>query len=218
MIRYDSGKYLSEFVCSFIFTFVSLMTVATQYSSPESLGKLILSLVFGVVSILLILAFGKISGAHFNPAVTLTFIFSKRMPVTELFPYLVSQIAGAISGALLARFYFPKISHLGMTIPSIESFKAFSLELILSFLFLLLAMRSTRSYKFNSLKSGLIVGLAIFSFNLFSFQLIGSSLNISRSLAACVANYNFDFLWIYLSAQTLSIVILLPLLKRINNS
>lgn len=55
---------------------------------------------------LLILLLGPISGAHFNPAVSLVQLFSRRQPITETLTYIVAQIAGAISGAILANVMF----------------------------------------------------------------------------------------------------------------
>ncbi len=60
----------------------------------------------GAILVVLILIFGPVSGAHFNPAVTLAFAFRREMPSTAVAVYLVAQVAGAIIGAWLAHLMF----------------------------------------------------------------------------------------------------------------
>src|SRR3954471_18269048 len=60
----------------------------------------------GAILVVLILVFGPVSGAHFNPAVTLVFALRQALPWREVAPYLAVQIAGAIVGAVAAHVMF----------------------------------------------------------------------------------------------------------------
>jgi len=60
----------------------------------------------GAILVVLILIFGPLSGAHFNPAVTLAFVFRRELPPAVAFIYLAAQIAGAIVGAWIAHLMF----------------------------------------------------------------------------------------------------------------
>src|SRR4029077_2993743 len=57
------------------------------------------ALAFGLTVLTMAYAFGHVSGAHFNPAVSLALVVGKRFPAKELVPYWVAQIIGAIAAA-----------------------------------------------------------------------------------------------------------------------
>lgn len=60
----------------------------------------------GAMLVVLILIFGPVSGAHFNPAVTLAFALRRELPWPTVAPYIAAQVAGAISGVILAHAMF----------------------------------------------------------------------------------------------------------------
>jgi glycerol uptake facilitator-like aquaporin len=96
-------KYLAEVIGAFalVFTGCGAIVVNDQYGG--ALGHVGICLVFGLVVMALIYAVGNISGAHFNPAVTLGFFFAKRLPGREVPPYLASELGGALGAALLLK-------------------------------------------------------------------------------------------------------------------
>jgi glycerol uptake facilitator-like aquaporin len=60
----------------------------------------------GAILVVLILIFGPLSGAHFNPAVSLVFAMRRELPWSRLAPYIIAQIAGGVFGVLLAHAMF----------------------------------------------------------------------------------------------------------------
>lgn len=60
----------------------------------------------GAILVVLILMFGPLSGAHFNPAVTLAFVMRREIPPGEALLYVLAQIAGGLTGALIAHAMF----------------------------------------------------------------------------------------------------------------
>jgi glycerol uptake facilitator-like aquaporin len=68
------------------------------------------TLATGAALVVLITVFGPISGAHFNPAVTLTFLLGKEFDKSDFIPYLLAQIAGGILGVLVAHAMFAGIA------------------------------------------------------------------------------------------------------------
>ena len=76
-----------------------------------------IALTFGLVVLALIYAFGEISGAHFNPAVTLGFCLSGRFPLGEAIPYGMVQILGAFAAIGMLRGLFTESTTLGETVP-----------------------------------------------------------------------------------------------------
>lgn len=99
---------LAEFFGTLVLvaTVVGSGIMGTQMSSDPGVALLINTLSTIFVLALLILILGPISGAHFNPAVTLVLWAKKLQPGTQVLPYVVAQIAGAIGGAILANVMF----------------------------------------------------------------------------------------------------------------
>jgi glycerol uptake facilitator-like aquaporin len=101
-------KYFAEFLgtCTLVAVVVGSGTMATQMSADPGVQLLIntISTVFALG--ILILIFGSISGAHFNPVVSLSESIQKRLSPTVLLGYLMAQCAGGISGAMLANLMF----------------------------------------------------------------------------------------------------------------
>ena len=99
---------LAEFFGTLVLvaTVVGSGIMGTQMSSDPGVALLINTLSTIFVLALLILILGPISGAHFNPAVTLVLWAKKLQPGTQVLSYVVAQIAGAIGGAILANVMF----------------------------------------------------------------------------------------------------------------
>jgi glycerol uptake facilitator-like aquaporin len=103
--------------------------VNTQTGALTHLG---VALAFGLVIMVMIAACGHISGAHFNPAVTLAFALTRHFSFREVPTPCLSQWLGAILGALTLRAFFGEVAHLGATIPTGSAFQSFGMEVLLS--------------------------------------------------------------------------------------
>lgn len=64
------------------------------------------TLATGAMLVVLILIFGPLSGAHFNPAVSLVFCLRGELPVRDLAPYMIAQFAGGVTGVFAVHFMF----------------------------------------------------------------------------------------------------------------
>lgn len=88
------NKFMAEMIGTFVFLGVIIITVAGKSSTicdkSESWIKIGLALSIAII------LFGKISGGHFNPAVSFMFFLNKTITLQELFIYIVAQLAGAI--------------------------------------------------------------------------------------------------------------------------
>ncbi|WP_224826431.1 MIP/aquaporin family protein [Cognatishimia sp. MH4019] len=87
-------------------TVVGSGIMADALTEDVALALLGNTLPTGAILVVLITILGPISGAHFNPAVSLAFVINKTMPVAELAPYVIAQIAGGIVGSLVAHAMF----------------------------------------------------------------------------------------------------------------
>lgn len=155
---------------------------------------------FGMIVTLMIYAFGKISGANMNPAVSFTFAWLKMHSYQDAFLYTVFQIAGALSASFTLHFLFPQNKFLGGTLPAGSELQSFLLEIFLTFLLMLVVLlvdhASPKIKKFAPELIGLVVGLEAY----FAGPICGASMNPARSLAPAVVSGQLQHLWIYLLA------------------
>ena len=94
------GKYLTEFIGTFFLVLtIGCCVVGGAVPAPLAIGSALMVMIF---------AGGHVSGAHYNPAVTLAVTMRVRCSVADAIPYIVSQVVGAIAAALVVKFLFAK--------------------------------------------------------------------------------------------------------------
>src|SRR5437588_406295 len=101
----DARKLTAEFLGTALLVFFAVGVATASFGfrffgSSPSAGVVTTAFAFGLVLLALIYAFGPISGCHVNPAVTIGFVVSNRMTVSEALGYVVAQLAGGIAGAV----------------------------------------------------------------------------------------------------------------------
>lgn len=102
------GKAVAEFSGTALLVSVVVGSGIMGTNLSDDLGVALIINAFSTIFALalLILTIGPISGAHLNPAVSLVQLFSRQQPIAETLTYIFAQIAGAISGAILANAMF----------------------------------------------------------------------------------------------------------------
>lgn len=193
-------KYLAEFLGTFVMVFCGTGAIIINQESGGAVTHLGVAITFGLVVSAMIYSFGGISGAHFNPAVTLSFGFSGKFPLREIFPYIISQISGAILASLTLHLLFPANQFLGATIPSGSAFQSFTLEIILTFILMLVILQLVNGPEQNKSLSGWIIGAVVLLEALFAGPICGASMNPVRSLAPALVSGRTEHLWVYLTA------------------
>lgn len=157
------------------------------------------ALVFGLIVFAMIAALGDISGAHFNPAVTIGFYLAKRFPGNAVVPYIASQIAGALIASFILSALFPHGS-LGATNPAGSFAQSWVLEVILTLglMFVILSVSTGASEK--GITAGLAIGGVVALEALFAGPISGASMNPARSLAPALVSGHIENLLLYLTA------------------
>jgi aquaporin Z len=173
------------------------------------LRRLALAATAGITVIGLIYSpWGKRSGAHMNPAVTLAFLRLGKISPRHAMGYLVGQTLGGIAGVygvwmvFGAWFSSPPVSFV-TTIPRDGAlFAAFLAELSMSALLMLMMLTCISSRRF-ALFTGLMAGVLIFAFISVEAPLSGTSINPARSLASAFPAQLWTSFWIYLVAPVI---------------
>jgi aquaporin Z len=176
-----------------------------------------ISLTFGIAVTLMIIAFGKYSGAHLNPAVTLSFAYLKLFEKKNIVNYIVVQLLGGIAASVILKLIFSRHASLGNTIPNGNVWVSFTLELVLTFVLMLVILLFSQSKKsvhqFTAYAIGLTVGLEAF----FAGSICGASMNPARSIAPSIVSGNTTFLWIYITAPILGALLASFIWKKQTN-
>lgn len=177
-------------------------------------GVLTTALAFGLVLLALVYAIGPISGCHVNPAVTIGFVVSGRMPAREALGYWVAQLVGGIAGAAAlwgvlsgAKGYSRSVQGLGTdgwgshSIVGLNAGGAFAAEAILTALFVLVVLSAT-SHVSSAGFAGLAIGMGLTVVHLIGIPLTGTSVNPARSLgpALIVGGDALSQVWLFLVA------------------
>lgn len=193
-------KLIAELVGTFALVFAGTGAIVINDVSGGAVTHVGVALTFGLIVLAMIYTVGDISGAHLNPAVTLGFWLSGRFSGPQVFPYILSQITGALAASAVLRALFPAHANLGATLPAGTELQSFVLELILTFLLMFVILSVSTGAKEKGITAGIAVGAVIALEAMFAGKICGASMNPARSLAPAVVSGTWQHLWIYLSA------------------
>lgn len=186
---------IAEFIAMTLFTYCGIATAMTSVGAWFELPDVRIPLSFGFSIFVLAYTFGKISGGHINPAVTLAMLLVAKISPLRAFVYLCAQMAGAFTSALLLGLTFGTLehSHFGVTdfelgkLPNTPTGRAFFVEFILTFLLLLVVNLAGDTNGKRSIMAPLAVGTSVAVAHLVAVPITGCGINPARSFASCVA-------------------------------
>lgn len=198
-------RYLAEFIGTFFLIFVGDGAIIINALSKNSIGHIGEAFAFGFIIFIMIFSCGDISGAHFNPSVTIAFYISGKLKMKDVVPYIISQLLGAVAASNLLNSLFGKDSNLAITLPALEISKeavpvSFVVEVIFTCLLIFVIMSVKNQSKVGTELSGLVIGLTVFLGALVAGPISGGSLNPVRSLGPSIVSSDYRYIWIYILA------------------
>ncbi|TGD79439.1 aquaporin [Hymenobacter wooponensis] len=199
-------KYIAEVLGTFAIIFCGTGAIIINQESHGAITHVGIAITFGLIVTSMIYALGTISGAHFNPAVSIAFTVARKFPARELLPYIVSQAIGAILASAVLRYLFPANELLGGTMPAGTEAQSFILEFILTYFLMLVIMNVAYGSKEQGLFAGLAIGGVVLLEAMFAGPICGASMNPARSLSPALVSGHLEHLWLYLVAPTLGAV------------
>src|SRR5712664_4310029 len=174
------------------------------------IGLLGVSLAFGLTVLTMAYAIGHISGCHLNPAVTIGLWTGKRIPASDILPYIVAQVLGAIAGAGL--LYVIASGKAGFSVTAGFAANGYAThspggytllaclvaETLLTFMFLMIIMGSTDARAPKGL-APLAIGFGLTLIHLISIPVTNTSVNPARSTgpAIFVGGWAVSQLWLF---------------------
>ncbi len=207
-------KYTAEYIGTFTLVFCGTGAIIVNQQTNGALGLLGIAFAFGLIITSIIYIFGSISGAHINPAVTISLAIGNLMPKNEVVGYLIAQIFGAITASTLLHILFPENVKLGATMPSNGILQSFIIEFIMTF-FLMLTILGLATKKENANISGIVIGLTVTGLILLAGPISGGSFNPARSIAPAIVSKNITNLWIYIIAPILGAILSVFVWKKL---
>ena len=196
-------RFVAEAIGTFALVFAGTGAIVINDISQGTVSHVGVALTFGLVVTAMIYAIGDVSGAHLNPAVTIGFWVARRFSGKDILPYILSQIAGAVTASILVRILFGAHPTLGATLPAGSARQSFLLEIILTLLLMFTILNVSTGAKEKGITAGLAVGAVVGLEALFARPISAASMNPARSLAPAIVSGQLDHLWIYLTAPVL---------------
>ncbi|UKJ07641.1 MIP/aquaporin family protein [Solitalea lacus] len=191
-------RYLAELIGTFCLVFCGTGAIIINELTQGAVTHAGIAITFGLIVAAMIYALGEISHAHINPAVTLSMAVSGHLQRKDVLPYISSQIVGALFASITLKALFAKSVLLGTTLPSGGVMQSFILELILTFILMLVILLVANSK--NKQFTGLIVGGVVLLEAMFAGPISGASMNPARSIAPAIISSHIEHLWLYIAA------------------
>lgn len=193
-------KYFAELIGTFALVFCGTGAIIINQETNGVITHAGVALTFGLIVAAMIYALGNISGAHLNPAVTVSFWIAKKFPSKEILPYVIAQLAGAFAASGTLKFLFPANEILGSTLPLNSAMQSWTLEVILMFFLMLVILQVAHGSKEQGMFAGVAIGSVVLLEAMFAGPISGASMNPARSLSPAIVSGHTEHLWIYLTA------------------
>jgi aquaporin NIP len=190
----------AEAIGTFALVFAGCGAIVTDAERGGALGVVGVGLVFFLVLVAAIAALGHVSGAHFNPGVSLSFFLTRHLPARDLGAFWAAQFAGATAAALLLLAIWPgHPADLGATVPSIAIGRALVLEAVLTALLMLVIMSVATDTRAVGAPAALAIAAAVGLASIAFGPLTGASLNTARSFGPALASGQWHDFWVYVA-------------------
>lgn len=214
-------KLIAEFIGTFWLVLGGCGSAVLAAAYPElGIGFAGVALAFGLTVLTMVYALGNISGAHFNPAVSVGLWIGGRFDKKDVIPYIISQVLGAILGASV--LYLIASGKAGFEVGNFAAngygehspggyslLAALLCETVMTFMFLFIILGAT-SAKAPKGFAGIAIGLCLTLIHLISIPVTNTSVNPARSTSQALfadGGWAMGQLWLFWVAPLLGAVL-----------
>ncbi|XP_012457392.1 aquaporin NIP1-2 [Gossypium raimondii] len=200
-------KLMAEVLGTYFLIFAGCAAVVVNVNNEKVVSLPGISMVWGLAVMVLVYSLGHISGAHFNPAVTIAFATCKRFPLKQVPAYVFAQVIGSTlaAGTLRLLFSGPHDVFAG-TSPQGSDLQAFGIEFIITFYLMFIISGVATDNRAIGELAGLAIGATVLINVMFAGPITGASMNPARSLGPAIVSNHYKGIWIYLMSPTLGAV------------
>jgi len=203
------NKYLAEFMGTLILVGLGTMGILAVGGANGAAEIIAIGFAFGLALLAGIWVVGHVSGAHFNPAVTLAMLLDGRITLSDAIGYWVGQIAGASVGSLIVLAASGSQEAVASTATTYSDYgAALTVEIALTAVFVWVIMTTTRYTRARGHQAPLAISLALVGVHLAGIPFSGASVNPARSFGpALVGDAIGSGLWLYIYAPLIGAVV-----------
>lgn len=173
----------------------------------EALSHIGVALTFGLIITVMIATTGHISGAHFNPVVTISLALIRRFSWQEVPPYISAQLFGAILGASTLRLLFGSTANLGITLPQGNPIQSLGVEILLTAVLMFVITSVATDSNSAKLLAPLAIGATVTLDALWGGPISGASMNPARSFGPALVAGIWSYQWIYWSGPMIGAIL-----------
>lgn len=210
--------------CSFTVLLFHPASPIAQSITAEPLRRTLMGIAMGSTAIAIVFSpFGKRSGAHFNPAVTLTFLRLGKVEPWDAVFYILSQFMGAVAGVLLAAVFFgrlvadPSVNYAATVPGPTGPLLAFIAELAITFILMSVILTVSNTKKLSRW-TGLFAGVLVATYISIESPISGMSMNPARTFGSAAVGSIWTSLWIYFTAPPIGMLLAAETYKRLKRN
>ena len=197
----DLRRYCCEFIGTFSLVFFAAGAVVVDARMGGTLGAIGPGLISGLVITVVIYAFGHVSGAHVNPALSIAAALIGHLDRRLLPGYVLAQLAGSVLAGMCLLWALGDHGAMGANLPNealgIAPVTAFAIELFLSFLLMWVVAGVGLDRRAHGAFAGVAVGATVGLEVMLMGPVAGAAMNPARAFGPFVAMGDFTHYWIY---------------------
>ncbi|XP_019169023.1 PREDICTED: aquaporin NIP1-1-like [Ipomoea nil] len=199
----DFMRFMQKLIAEFMGTYLLLFAGFAALLTNKDLSLPVTAMLWGMDVMIMLYTVGHLSGAHFNPAVTLAFASCKRFPWRHVPAYIIAQVLAATLATGTVRLMFSaEEDHFLGTVPAGSDMQSLILEFLITF-YLMFAVSGVATDKRGvSEFTGLSVGAVIAINSIIAGPISGASMNPARTLGPAIISNRYKSIWVYMLGPT----------------
>ena len=199
-------KYLAELIGTFVLTLLGCGAAVSLNCGVDAASVVGTSMAFGIAVIAMAYTIGGISGCHINPAITLGCLLTKRISGKDAGMYMLFQVIGAILASCVLYAFVQTAPELAQgTTTGANScaggvVNGLIVEIVLTFIFVLVVLGTTDSKVGAGNFAGLAIGITLILIHLVGIHYTGTSVNPARSIGTAIfeGGVALNQLWVFI--------------------
>ena len=210
--------------CVFTVLFEHPESPLHQWIASAFIRRIIIGVGMGLTAIALVYSpWGKQSGAHLNPSVTLTFFRLGKLTQRDAFFYVLAQFVGAYLGVLLSALFlrqwisYPAVNYAATVPGPMGEGVAFAGEFAISFVLMTVILLISNGRTFPAL-TGVVSGILVATYIGLEAPLSGMSMNPARTFGSALSSQVWKGWWVYFTAPPIGMLLAAELYRRLRGA
>lgn len=195
--NHQLSQYMAEYIGTFFLVFFGCGSIILAQLNADYSPALV-PFAFGAAVSIMIYATGHISGAHFNPAVTIAFWIIKRFSGKRVSGYILAQLCGAVTASFAHKIIWGTQHDFGVTVINTTLASGILVEFLLSFVLMFVIISVATDSRAVGELAGIAIGSTVALCAAVGGPLTSASMNPARSIGPALLSGNFQLLWLYI--------------------